>query len=157
MLEVHLMNRHLNNRAVSQIIAALMLIAITVTAAVLLYVFSIGLLGSLGTGGGQQIKEQLIMEGYNFPPGGPLTLSIRNVGPSSANIGGADFFIGGVKASLSGGTCISATIAPTQTCGATLTLGQSASSLVSGAAYPLKIVTPEGGVFSYPVVYEAGI
>ena len=156
-MEVFLMNRHFNNRAVSQIIAALMLIAITVTAAVLLYVFSIGLLGNLGTGGGQQIKEQLIMEGYNFPTGGPLTLSVRNVGPTSANIGKADFFISGVKATLSGGTCISATIAPTQTCEATLTLGQSASSLVDGAAYPLKIVTPTGGVFSYPIVYGSGV
>jgi flagellin-like protein len=36
-----------NNRAVANIIAALLLIAIAVAAAVLLYVFSIGLLGSL--------------------------------------------------------------------------------------------------------------
>ena len=81
-MELYVVNRHFNNRAVSQIIAALLLIAITVTAAVLLYVFSIGLLGSLGTGGAQNIKEQLVMEGYNFPTTGPLTLTVRNVGPS---------------------------------------------------------------------------
>ncbi len=63
---MYIMNRHFNNRAVSQIIAALLLIAIAVAAAVLLYVFSIGLLGSLGSGGGQQTKEQVIMEAYNF-------------------------------------------------------------------------------------------
>jgi|GEM_PF-1558565 hypothetical protein len=37
--------------AVSQIIAALLLIAIATAAAILLHVFSIGLLGSLGSGG----------------------------------------------------------------------------------------------------------
>lgn len=48
------MNKHYNNHAVSDIIAALLLIAIAVAAAVLLYIFSIGLLGSLGSSGGQQ-------------------------------------------------------------------------------------------------------
>ena len=67
---MYIMNKHYNNRAVSEIIAALLLIAIAVAAAVLLYVFSIGLLGSLGSSGGQQTKEQVIMEAYNFPAGG---------------------------------------------------------------------------------------
>ena len=66
MIELYVMNRHFNNRAVSQIIAALLLIAIAVAAAILLYVFSIGLLGSLGSGGGQQTKEQLILEAYSW-------------------------------------------------------------------------------------------
>src|SRR3989337_3533051 len=63
--QMYLMSRHFSNRAVSQVIAALLLIAISVAAAILLYVFSIGLLGSLGTGGGQQVKAQLITEAYN--------------------------------------------------------------------------------------------
>ena len=63
------MNRHFNNRAVSQVIAALLLIAIAVAAAILLYVFAIGLLGTLGVGGGQQTKEVLILEAYNWEGG----------------------------------------------------------------------------------------
>jgi hypothetical protein len=151
---MYVMNRHFNNRAVNQVIAALLLIAIAVAAAILLYVFAIGLLGSLGTGGGQQTKEQLIMEGYNFPsPGTTLTLTVRNVGPASVNIGRADFFVNGVKATLGTGGCsLTATLTPTQSCGASLTLG-TGPTLVPGAAYPMKIVTPEGGVFSYTVVY----
>jgi len=150
-LKLYIMNRHFNNRGVSQVIAALLLIAIAVAAAILLYVFAIGLLGSLGSGGGQQTKEQVIMESYNFlTSGGPVTITVRNVGPSAVNIGGADFFINGVKATMTGG-CAGATLTPTQSCGASLALG-GGSTLVSGAAYPLKIVTPDGGVFSYSVV-----
>ena len=63
---MYVMNRHFNNRGVSQVIAALLLIAIAVAAAILLYVFAIGLLGSLGSSGGQQTKQQLIMEAYNW-------------------------------------------------------------------------------------------
>lgn len=148
---MHLINRRLNNGAVSQVIAALLLIAIAVAAAILLYVFSIGLLGSLGSGGGQQTREQVIMEAYNFPTGGSLVVTLRNVGSASVNIGGADYFLNGISAGTPTGSCSGATLAPSGSCTATLNPGT--ASLVSGAAYPLKIVSPTGGVFSYTVVY----
>jgi flagellin-like protein len=148
---MYVMNRHFNNRAVSQVIAALLLIAIAVAAAILLYVFAIGLLGSLGSSGGQQTKEQLIMEAFSFPTGGPLALTVRNVGSASINAGGSDFFINGVTAALTGG-CSGTTLTPGQSCQGSLTLA-SYASLTSGAAYPLKIVTPDGGVFSYSITY----
>src|SRR5208337_1903779 len=91
------MNKHYNNRAVANIIAALLLIAIAVAAAVLLYVFSIGLLGSLGSSGGQQTKEQVIMEAYSFPSG-TLTVTLRNVGSATENLATADYFVNGVAA-----------------------------------------------------------
>jgi hypothetical protein len=149
-LALYVLNRRFNNRAVNQVIAALLLIAIAVAAAILLYVFAIGLLGSLGTGGGQQTKEQLIMEAYNFPIGSPssLSLTIRDVGPASIDVSHADFFVNGVKVTATG---CGVTLTPTQSCSATLSV--TTTSLVSGAAYPLKIVTPDGGVFSYTVVY----
>lgn len=147
------MGRRFSNRAVSQIIGALLLIAITVTAAVLLYAFAMGLIGSLGTGGAQNIKEQLVMEGYNFPTTGPLVLSVRDIGPSSVNIGKADFFINGLPATMTGACAATSTITPTQSCAATIALSSGYSSLISGAAYPLRIVTPDGGVFSYPIIY----
>ena len=150
---MYVMNRHFNNRAVSQIIAALLLIAIAVAAAILLYVFSIGLLGSLGSSGGQQTKDQLIMEGYSFPaPGSSLTILVRNVGSSSLNIAAADFFLNGVKSTGNPtGSCATATLTPTQSCSATVTV--TTTSLVSGSSYPFKVVTPDGGVFSYTVVF----
>ena len=153
-MKLHIMNRRFNNRAISEVIAAMLLIAIAVSAAILLYVFAIGLLGSLGTGGGSETKDELILEAYNFPVAGPVVISMRDVGPSSINIGGADFFVNGVKATLgapsSGTSCVGATLTPTQACAAILTLG-TMSSLVWGSSYPLRVVTPDGGVFSYPV------
>jgi hypothetical protein len=154
MLKMYIMGRHFNNRGVSQVVAALLLIAISVAAAILLYVFAIGLLGSLGTSGGSQTKEELILEAYSFPNlAGPVAIAMRDVGPSSINIGGADFFVNGVKATLSAGvgtSCVGLTLTPSESCGGSLTLG-TMSSLVTGASYPLRVVTPDGGVFSYPI------
>src|SRR3990170_5232046 len=110
--QMYLMSRHFSNRAVSQVIAALLLIAIAVAAAILLYVFSMGLLGNLGSGGGQQTRKQVIMEAYNFPVGGSLLVNLRNVGSASVDIGGADYFIDGVDAGAPTGSCAGATLAP---------------------------------------------
>jgi flagellin-like protein len=147
---LYIINRHFSSRGVSQVIAALLLIAIAVAAAILLYVFAIGLLGSLGTGGGQQTKEQLIMEAYSWPTQDSLQVTVRNVGPANIAIGTADVFVNGVEISTSGGGC-SAPLTPQQSCVMDLD-ATSASGLVAGAAYPLKIVTPEGGVFSYSII-----
>jgi flagellin-like protein len=148
------MNRHFNNRAVSQVIAALLLIAIAVAAAILLYVFAIGLLGSLGSSGGQQTKEQLILESYHWDmaaPPGTIVLTLRNVGSASIDTEHTDVFINGIQiTSAPGGSC-AATLTPTQSC-TSGTLTPSGTSYVAGAAYPLKLVTPDGGVFSYSVI-----
>ena len=151
---MYIMNKHFNNKAVSQVIAALLLIAIAVAAAILLYVFSIGLLGSLGTGGGQQTKEQLIMEAYQWTGAAPgsLTLTFRNVGPAPIAMATADVFVNGIFQGNPTGNC-AVTLNPGGSCsynfGVTSTGG---ATLVGGAAYPLKIVTPTGGVFSYSII-----
>jgi len=140
--------KRFTRRGVSVVIAALLLIAIAVAAAVLLYVFSIGLLGSLSTSGGQQTKQQLIMEAYNWSSA-TLVLHLRNVG--SANITlttpPADFFVNGNPATQSGCT----TLAPQQSCSASVT-GYGFTP-TSGVAYPIKVVTPDGAVFSYSAIY----
>jgi flagellin-like protein len=146
---LYIMNRHFNNRGVSQVIAALLLIAIAVAAAILLYVFAIGLLGSLGTGGGGQTKEQLIMEAYNWDfTGGSIQLTVRNVGPAAIDAGTTDVFVNGISYGQLGGTCD--TLQPGQSCTVTVTV--TGGSFISGAAYPLKLVTPTGGVFSYSII-----
>lgn len=149
---MYIMNKHLNNRAVSQVIAALLLIAIAVAAAILLYVFSIGLLGSLGSGGGQQTKEQVIMEAYQWVGNpGDLTLTFRNVGPATVDMEHADVFVNGVPQGATTSTC-DTTLDPTASCSYTFTVDPGTTTLVPGAAYPLKIVTPTGGVFSYSII-----
>jgi hypothetical protein len=113
-------------------------------------VFAIGLLGSLGSGGGQQTKEQVIMEAYNFAIGGDLTVTFRNVGPASVNLADADYFVNGIP--VTGGQPTCSNVTPGGSCGPA-TLTNDVGSLVAGAAYAFKIVTPTGGVFSYSVIY----
>ena len=151
------MNWRFNRRAVSEIIAALLLIAIAVSAAILLYVFAIGLVGSLYSTGGIQTKEQLIMEAYSFPVGNTITVTVRNVGPVSENLYRSDYFVNGIPPTstptFSCGAADSA-LTPGQPCTFTLTLpAATVASMIPDVSYPLKMVTPTGGVFSYPVIY----
>ena len=145
-----IMGRHINNRAVAPVIATLLLIAIAVAAAIIVYVFSIGLLGGLQTSGGQQVKQQVIMEAYNWGTATSLALTLRNVGP--AQVAFADWFVNGVAPSGVSGSCTGAgvTLGVGSSCQATLTLG--AASYSAGVAYVLKVVTVDGAVFSYSAI-----
>ncbi len=136
------------NRAVSNVIAALLLIAVTVAAAILLYVFAIGTL-SLTAGGGQQVAQQLIMESYSWNAhSNQLTGSFKNVGTTPIALDSADAFINGKPVALTPAT---STVNPQQSTTFTVTVG-TPGSYVQGVAYPFKIVTASGAVFSYTVV-----
>jgi len=139
-----IMGKRFNNRAVSQVIAALLLIAIAVAAAVLVYVFSIGLLGSLQGGGGQQVKQQLILEAYDWTT--TLKLSLRNVGTAPVVI--ADVFVGGNPAVVGASTTVG--IQSMTVMSFTSVSGLTPSP---GVAYTIKIVTLDGAVFSYSAIY----
>ena len=133
-------------KAVSPVIATLLMIAIAVAAAILVYVWSMGLVGSLQGTGGQQTREQLIMEAYvatNTASGSAWTLYMRNVGPTTLTI--AAVYVEGTAASKGG----SLSYAP----GATGTLLVTLPITVTpGAAYVVKVVTASGAVFSYSVI-----
>jgi len=152
-----IMGKRFTNRGISTIIAALLLIAIAIAAGVLLYVFSMGLIGSLQGTGGQQAKDQVIMEAYNWQTSGSLVVNVRNTGSTTVNLAGADWYLGGLIqttvgiANPSGGTCTTTTaVAPGTACTVTLTV--TAASFSNGVAYVLKIGLPDGGVMSYSVV-----
>jgi FlaG/FlaF family flagellin (archaellin) len=53
-------------RAVSVVIATLLLVAISVTAGVLVYVFVNGLAGNLTQSGGQPVTEKLLIQSHTF-------------------------------------------------------------------------------------------
>jgi len=143
-------NRRFGNCAVSQVIAALLLIAITVAAAVLLYTFSVGLLGSLETIGGQQMSEQLMLEAYSWSPG-VITGSFKNVGSSPIPMGQADVFVNGMTAGHPGGACAGLTLTPQQGCGFIIA---TTGAYAMGTMYSMKVVTPVGGVFTYAITYS---
>jgi FlaG/FlaF family flagellin (archaellin) len=148
---LRIIRRHLDSRAVNQVIAALLLITVTVSAAVLLYVFSIGLVTTLSTGGGQQIKQEVILESYNFPVNGPLTVTVTNMGLTSVDLSRADFFINGQSASPGSGCSMVLPVGGS--CTTTLSLSAGYGGFRSGTAYPVKIVTPNGAVFVYSCIY----
>jgi FlaG/FlaF family flagellin (archaellin) len=146
---MHIMGRYYNNKAVSQVIAALLLIAISVAAAVLVYVFSIGLLGSLQSTGGQQAKQQLIMEAYNWITPTSLLLTVRNVGPAGVQV--ADIFINGVNQAtfVLGGSFTSGALGVGSM--GTITITPS-GTYNAGVAYVIKVVSIDGAVFSYSAI-----
>jgi FlaG/FlaF family flagellin (archaellin) len=151
---IYIAGRGFTNKAVSQVIAALLLIAISVAAAVLVYVFSIGLLGSLQSSGGQQAKQQVIMEAYNWPTGTPglLTLTLRNTGPAAVQF--ADWFINGVAVATVAGTCTPFATNPLAVgSSCQLTLTPPDATIAAGVAYVIKGVSVDGAVFSYSAIY----
>ena len=154
-----IMGKRFTNRGISTIIAALLLIAIAIAAGVLLYVFSMGLIGSLQGSGGQQTKDQIIMEAYQWPAGSTLTLNLRNTGATTVDLTKADYYVGGVAMALPGYTmnannpsgCAAATFAPG--CGASAAITVAGLTPSSGVAYVVKIGLTDGGVMSYSAVY----
>ena len=70
----------IRRKAVSPVIATLLIVAIAVAAAIITYVWSMGLLGGLMGTGGQQTKEQLIVEFYDWKDLATIKFSLRNVG-----------------------------------------------------------------------------
>src|ERR1035441_7198732 len=82
--------RRARRHGVSELIATLLLIALAVAAAVLLYAFASGLLGSYTSGGPSSLVSasgQMTIAGSTSPTG-VLTLNLRNEGSQSIkNIG----------------------------------------------------------------------
>jgi flagellin-like protein len=147
-----IMGKHFNNRAVSAVIATLLLIAIAVAAAIVVYVFSMGLLGGLQTSGGQQVRQQVIMEAYNWANiANPVTLTLRNVGPAQVQF--ADWFINGVSVTPAGACITGGTPAGTLAVGASCLVSLTApAGTTSGTSYTIKIVSVDGAVFTFSAI-----
>ena len=99
----------------------------------------------------QQSQEQLIMESYNWnTAASTITITIRNVGAVSIDASHTNVFLNGTPVNGSLGTGCVTTLTAGQACVATFSVPS--ETYVVGAAYPLKLVTPDGGVFSYSVI-----
>jgi archaeal type IV pilus assembly protein PilA len=161
---------------VSPIIATLLLIAITVAAGVIVYVFVSGTVGNLTHGGGQQTGEQIELTAYSFTPlggsgltcngnatvtGPCLTISIKDAGGSSVTID--SIFFDGQK--LTPNAALTTTPITLTTDGNAIVLiannvGASGTKgwytglptgLTGGSSHTLKIVSATGGLFAYTV------
>ena len=130
-----------SKKAVSPVIATLLMIAVAVAASVIVYVWSAGLLGTLMGGGGAQVKEQVILEAYAWTASGDLDLFLRNVGAADVKI--VAIYVGGTP-----NTGLAITM-PVKSAGVATNLNGPWSP---GTAYVVKLVTETGGVFSYTCI-----
>ncbi len=147
-------------RAVSPIIATLLLIAIAVAAGIIVYVFVNSVSGNLTQQGGQQLADQLSMDAYTYSTANP-TVVLRDVGSSSLTI--SQIYLDGNLCQASGVTCTAAPSFSTGTCttgGATsvCTAGQyvatvlTVSAQTTGTSHIVRVVTSDGGTFTFTVI-----
>jgi len=130
-----------SRKAVSPVIATLLMIAVAVAASVIVYVWSAGLLGTLMGGGGAQVKEQLILEAYNWATPANLDVYLRNVGSSDVVV--AAIYVGGAPNPRTDTISVklSSKIALTPS-----------GTYSPGTAYTVKVVTSTGAVFSFSCI-----
>jgi flagellin-like protein len=133
----------MNRRAVSPVIATLLMIAIAVASGTLVYVWSMGIVGTLQSSGGQQTKQQLMMEAYKAT-GTEWTFNLRN--PGSATLTIAAVYVNGTSCTF---TPSSLTLGPATAGALKVTI---ASGFSQGVGYPVKIVTVDGAVFTFTVI-----
>lgn len=153
----------LNRRAVSEVVGALLMIALAVTAGVVVYVYSSGLIGGLqGAKVNPPYMEKIALDYYRWILGsssnGTLTLILRNTGSSQVTL--ADFFIEGnpmaSNATTFGSGCLTAPQNP-QTlnvngAGCQVQIFYSSLSFTSGVAYNVRVVTSDGAIFNYSCI-----
>lgn len=139
----------MNSKAVSPVISVLLMVAVAVAAAILVYVWSMGLIGTLQTGGGSQTREQIELDAYNWKTA-DLILYLRNVGASDVVVD-AVYVAGEVVSSNMGvSVVVQGPVVP-------ITLTPPGSiTLASGVAYTIKVVTKSGGVFTFSCIYGRG-
>lgn len=162
---------------VSPIIATLLLIAITVAAGVVVYVYVSGVTGSLTNGGGgQQTSQQLELTAYAFSPisgscsgnttlvAPCVTISIKDAGGSAVTIDA--IYFNGIPLTQAVHTGSFTPITLNTHGDATIQLAASgtfggnegytglpaSSGITGGSDYALKIVTTTGGLFSYTII-----
>lgn len=139
------MKRMTNEKGVSPVIAVLLMIAIAVAAAILVYVWSMGLIGTLTTGGGSQTREQVIVDAYSWNQStNAIRLYTRNVGSSEVILDAV--YVGGTMASTDMGTTL-----PVQ--GPVIQIDVTPTgTYTSGVAYTVKAITKTGGVFTFSLI-----
>jgi hypothetical protein len=142
-------SRRLDCKGISEVIAVMMIIAITIAGGVILYAYSSGLLGTLqGANPPQPYKHRLALEYYDWSPTTNLNLTLRNVGVAEALL--ADFFVDGVLATASFDSgCPAGVLSVQGSCRVTLS---GFGTVVTGVGYLVKVVTVDGAIFSFTLV-----
>ena len=150
-------------KAVSPIIATLLLIAIAVAAGIIVYVFVNSISGNLTQQGGQQVADQISMDAYSYPSAGTApVLVLRNVGSASITIS-AIYFDGNLcqasgvtctaAASLTtAGGCSAATLPSVCTTGSYTQVTLTTAAQTVGTSHIVRVETSDGGTFTFTII-----
>ncbi len=150
-------------RAVSPIIATLLLIAIAVAAGIIVYVFVNSISGNLTQQGGQQVADQVSMDAYSYPSAGTTPVMVlRNVGSSSVTLS-AIYFDGnlcqtggatctGLAALTTTGGCSAAILPSTCTTGSYTQVTLTTTAQTAGTSHLIRVETSDGGTFTFTVI-----
>jgi flagellin-like protein len=135
-------------KGVSPVIAVLLMIAIAVAAAILVYVWSMGLIGTLTGGGGQQTREQIILDAYTWN-NSTMTLYLRNVGGTNVVLDA--IYVSGTPVASSMGQTVFV-----QSPVVSVPVTTPSGSFTQGVSYTIKCVTKTGGVFTFSLTFGKG-
>jgi flagellin-like protein len=147
-----------SRRGLSEVIAALLVVSITISAGTLFAVYASGLMGSIMNPTSQPYTEQLTLDYYTWPcPSGScnaLVITVRNDGAASITL--SDYFIQGVKLTLAssnlGSNCPTASLPEVLTVQSTCTITFPVTTVTSGVAYIVKLVAKDGTIFTFSCI-----
>jgi flagellin-like protein len=149
----------LNKRGISEVVGALLMIALAITGGIIVYVYSSGLIGSLqGSKVQQPYSEHIALDYYQWnmesSTDGTLTLDLRNTGSTHVIL--ADFFIASNPVTPCFGTgCSAGPDLNVNTPAMNVTLTYSGLNFAQGVSYNIRVVTATGAVFDFACIAGA--
>ena len=137
--------RVLNKKGVSPIIAVLLLIVITVTAALLTYLWVLGYIGSAQKSGQppEQLEEKIKIDGVKVS-GNTITIYVRNIGSVRVVIQAVYILNATTGAVIDANTNLNVGLDPGQVSGDTDVQITVSGTYTSGYTYVAKVVTKKG-------------
>mgnify|MGYP000265217303 CR=1 FL=1 len=140
--------RVLNKKGVSPIIAVLLLIVITVTAALLTYLWVLGYIGSAQKSGQpEQLEEKIKIDGVKVSDG-TVTIYVRNIGSVRVVIQAAYILNATTGTVIDANTDLNVELGPGEVSGTTdednIVSVDVSGTYTSGCTYVAKVVTKKG-------------
>jgi len=140
-------------KAISPVIATLLLILIAIAASILVYVWVTGYASSVTGAETIQLQERVKIDAVSVPDGSAsknVTIYVRNIGNVEINVTSA-YIIDSVTSEVMGYNSTSLKLTPGEVKALNVTL---TSGLTSGRTYVAKVVTKNGVEATYSFVYR---
>ncbi len=143
----------MKRKAISPVIATLLLILIAIAASILVYVWVTGYASSITGAETIQLQERIKVDAVSAPngtAGANVTIYVRNIGNVEVNVTSA-YIIDSITSAVVGYNDTNCTLATGQVRSLNVTL---TSNLTVGRTYIAKVVTKNGVEATYSFVYR---